>query len=76
MYALTRTVTDGNLDTEHFFILFAANLYFTIVSLGMMDFKSISFLFFETCVTYFSCHFITVSLLSDFKKSSIFVWIC
>ena len=73
MYALTRTVTDGNLDTEPFFILFAANLYFTSVSLGMMDFKVISFFYFETSVTFFSCHFITVSLLSDVKKSSIFV---
>ncbi len=48
MHAMTRSVTDDNLDTEPFFILFAANLYFTIVSLGMMDFKSISFLYFET----------------------------
>ncbi len=73
MYAMTRTVTDDDLNTESFFILFAANLYFTNVLLGMMDFKSISFFYFETRVTYFSCHFITVSLLSDVKKLSIFV---
>jgi hypothetical protein len=47
MYALTRTVTGGDPDIEPFFILFAANLYFTSVSLGMMDFKSISFFYFE-----------------------------
>ncbi len=73
MYAITRDVTGDNLDTEPFFIVFAANLYFTIVFLCMMDFKSISLLYFETRVTYFSCHFITVSLLSDVKKSSILV---
>ncbi len=54
MHAMTRSVTDDNLDTEPFFILFAANLYFTVVLLGMMDFKSISLLYFETRVTYFS----------------------
>ncbi len=53
MYAMTRSVTDDNLDTEPFFILFAANLYFTIVLLGMMDFKSISLLYFGTLVTIF-----------------------